>query len=209
MPRRTHGDTDEMIENYGDQEFNPKQPHDGEQPQDGDQPQDQPQDGDQDSKAAKDEATAAAITAIKAAVQAPPELVEATVPVRKRNALQKAMDEIAQTAYQAWIDAGRPTVWAKMPVITYFLSPEQVPEWRKMIRKACDFVTPEEGAPGVRVRFGKEAFVLSEEMAANIGKPEEAGKTVLSWGAVNKRKLSKSNGDEAAPDDDEGNDDDE
>ena len=118
-----------------------------------------------------------------------------TTPVRSRNPRQAAMDAVAQQAYNDWVAADRPTLWQNMPVITYFLDPGAeidgkpiVPEYRRMIRKACEVITPDGDASGVRVRFGKE-FPLTEKMAHKIGKPEEAGKTVLAWAAIDKRKV--------------------
>jgi hypothetical protein len=125
----------------------------------------------------------------------------ATTPVRNRKAVQLAMDAVAEQAYSDWADADRPSTWARMPVITYFLDPADVAEYRKLIRRACDIVTPQpyekDGTTvepsGVRVRFGKE-FVLTEKMAAKIGKPDEAGKTVLAWAAIDKRHVADRNG---------------
>lgn len=125
----------------------------------------------------------------------------ATTPVRNRKPVQLAMDAVAEQAYTDWTDADRPSVWQRMPVITYFLDPADVAEYRKLIRRACEVVNAttyeKEGKTvepsGVRVRFGKE-FVLSEKMAAKIGKPEEAGKTVLAWAAIDKRNVADRNG---------------
>lgn len=113
-----------------------------------------------------------------------------TTPIRSRNPRQAAMDGVATKAYADWVAAGRPTLWQNMPVITYFLNPDDVSEYRKMIRKACDVVTPEGDATGVRVRFGKE-FTLTEKMAAKIKRPDDAGKTVLAWAAVDKRHVTR------------------
>jgi hypothetical protein len=128
------------------------------------------------------------LDAINAAALAPADLIEASAPTRERKPEQKAMDEVAAKAYAAWLKAQRPTVWGKMPVVTYFLTEEEVPGYRYLIRRACSIVEPAEGSPGVRVRFGNE-FTLSEEMAAKIGRPDDAGKTVLAWAAVDKRTM--------------------
>lgn len=125
----------------------------------------------------------------------------ATTPVRNRKPVQLAMDAVAEQAYTDWTDADRPSIWQRMPVITYFLDPDQVAEYRKLIRRACDVVNAtsyeKDGKTvepsGVRVRFGKE-FVLSEKTAAKIGKPNEAGKTVLAWAAIDKRNVADRNG---------------
>jgi hypothetical protein len=113
-------------------------------------------------------------------------LIAASAPVRERSEQQKAMDKVATRAYAAWNEAEKPSVWAKMPVVTYFLDADELPKYRYLIRRACEFVEPSEGSPGVRVRFGNE-FTLREDMATKIGRPADAGKTVLAWAAVDKR----------------------
>lgn len=128
------------------------------------------------------------LDAINAAALAAPDLVTASAPTRERSTEQKAMDAVAEKAYAAWLKADKPTVWGKMPVINYFLTDEEVAPYRYLIRRACSIVEPAEGSPGVRVRFGNE-FTLSETMAAKIKRPDDAGKTVLSWAAVDKRTM--------------------
>lgn len=126
--------------------------------------------------------------AINAAVLATPELRTSSVPVRARKPEQVLMDAVAARAYSAWVEAGKPTQWEKMPVITYFLTDaEEERAYRFLIVNACkvlDSVT--DGITGVRARFGN-SFTLSEQMAEKIGKPEEAGKIVLAWTAIDKR----------------------
>jgi hypothetical protein len=130
---------------------------------------------------------------INAATLAIPDLIAAAAPMRERKEQQKAMDKVAARAYAAWVKAGRPSVWNKMPVITYFLDEDDVPKYKFLIRRACAIVEPEGDAPGVRVRFGNE-FTLPETMAAKMkdaehpeGRPDLAGKHVLAWAAVDKR----------------------
>jgi hypothetical protein len=124
--------------------------------------------------------------AIQAATLALPDLIAASAPVRERSDEQKEMDKVAVRAYREWIKAKRPSLWQKMPVITYFLDEADLPKYRYLIRRACNIVEGAEGSPGVRARFGNE-FTLSEEMARKIARPELAGKTVLAWAAVDKR----------------------
>lgn len=122
-----------------------------------------------------------------------------TTPIRNRKALQLAMDEVVAQAYHDWVAGDRQTLWQKMPVVTYFIDPAEeysdgtnvLAERRKMIRKACEVVTPEDPDTGVRIRFGRE-FPLSEKQAEKIGRPDDAGKTVLAWAAIAKRKVTKS-----------------
>lgn len=145
-----------------------------------------------------------AIAAIQGFSVASPEFAAVTTPVRNRKPLQREMDKVAEQAYSDWVSADRPTAWVKIPVITYFLLPEDVADYRKMIRKACEIVVPvnyeNDGTAvepsGVRARYGKE-FVLTEAMAKRAGITEEwkIGRTVLAWAAVDKRKSGKGNGD--------------
>lgn len=128
--------------------------------------------------------------AIRGAVLAQGGLIAASVPVQERSDEQREMDGVAASAYKEWIKRGRPnpkTEWAKCPVVMYFLEPgDEVTAYRYLIRMACNFVKPEADAPGVRVFWGNE-FTLSEKMAKEIGRPDDAGKTVLGWLPVNKQ----------------------
>lgn len=128
------------------------------------------------------------LDAIKAAAFAPADLVSASAPMRERSDQQKAMDKIAARAYEEWVKADRPSLWAKIPVVTYFLTAEDVPRYRYLIRRACAIVEPSGDSAGVRVRFGNE-FTLSEAMAEKLGRKDDAGKTVLAWAAVDKRTM--------------------
>lgn len=138
------------------------------------------------------------IDAIKAAVIADPndpelgdasEFFAAGQPQRARKTEQLAMDEVAQAAYQKWVKADRPTKWANMPVVTFYLSDDDLPKYKLLIRRACRFATPEGEDEAVKEHMGNE-FTLSEKMAEKIGRPEEAGKNVLMWAAVAKRKVA-------------------
>lgn len=126
---------------------------------------------------------------INAAILAPADLVAAAAPVRERSAEQKLMDGVATRAYGEWIKAKKPSVWQKMPVVTYVLDAEEVAAYRYLIRRACAIVEPADGSTGVRVRFGNE-FTMTEAMAAKHKHPEYAGKTVLAWAAIDKREAT-------------------
>lgn len=123
---------------------------------------------------------------INAATLALPDLVAASAPTRERSEQQKAMDEVAKRAYQAWIDADKPSMWQKIPVVTYFLTDEELPKYRYLIRRACAIVEPIGDSRGVRERFGN-VFTLSEQMASKVNRPDLAGRNVLAWAAVDKR----------------------
>lgn len=124
--------------------------------------------------------------AINGATLAAPDLVAAAQPMRERSAEQKEMDKVAERAYAEWVKADRPSAWGKVPVVTYFVTAEEAPAYRYLIKRACAIVKPEGNSIGVRVRFGNE-FTLSEQMAQKINRPDDAGKTVLAWAAVDKR----------------------
>lgn len=124
--------------------------------------------------------------AINGATLAAPDLVSAAQPMRERSPEQKVMDGVAVKAYAEWVKADRPSAWGKVPVVTYFVTAEEAPAYRYLIRRACAIVPPDGNSIGVRVRFGNE-FTLSEQMAEKIGRPDDAGKTVLAWAAVDKR----------------------
>lgn len=138
------------------------------------------------------------VDAIKGAVIADPsdpelgdaaEFFAAGQPTRARKPEQLAMDEVAQAAYAKWVKADRPTQWAKMPVVTFYLTDEELPKYKLLIRRACRFATPEGEDTAVKEHFGNE-FTLNEQMAEKIGRAEEAGKNVLMWAAVAKRKVA-------------------
>jgi hypothetical protein len=124
--------------------------------------------------------------AINAATLAAPDVIAAAQPMRERSPEQKQMDKVAQRAYAEWVKADRPSAWGKVPVVTYFLAPDDVAAYRYLIRRACAVVQPEGSSIGVRVRFGNE-FTLSQQMAEKINRPDDAGKIVLAWAAVDKR----------------------
>ena len=138
------------------------------------------------------------LDSIKGAVVADPtdpELGDASdffaagAPQRARKPEQQAMDEVAAAAYQKWVKADRPSQWAKMPVVTFYVSDEDLPGYKHLIRRACLFVEPEAPDTGVRVHFGNE-FTLREDMARKIGREDDVGKTVLMWAAIAKRKVA-------------------
>jgi len=127
-------------------------------------------------------------------------LMTLSQPTRTRKNVQVAMDQVARQAYADWVKAGRPTIWQRMPVITYFLKPEEVAKYKTWIRKTQDpnVVTPEPYTKdnkriepsGVRVRFGTD-FVLTEALAEKIGQKEHVGKTVVAWAVIDKRANTK------------------
>lgn len=135
------------------------------------------------------------LEAIDAAALAPAEVVKAATPTRARRDEQIRMDVVAQRAYDAWISAGKPTLWQNMPVVTYFLDEgEELEGFRHLIKQSASVVKNDAGESSIaRIRWGNE-FTVSEGMAARlrnpdgtVGRPEVAGKTVLAWAVINKR----------------------
>lgn len=130
---------------------------------------------------------------IKSAVLAMDVLLSASEPERARKDEQKLMDDVVANAYKRWVEAGRPTLWQKMPVGTYFLTEDELRPYKYLITQAAKIVKPEpdekgEVAPGVTIRFGNE-FTLTEEVAQRIeGHEQDAGKTVLAFAAIDKQK---------------------
>jgi hypothetical protein len=183
---------------------NPDPEKQGDQPGDpGVQGEPGEKNGEKDNEKAKARAKAPdtskiSADAINAATLAVPDLVQAAQPMRERSDEQKVMDKVAEKAYAEWVKADRPSTWGKVPVVTYFLSPEDVPAYRYLIRRACAIVPPDGNSFGVRVRFGNE-FTLSQQMAEKIGRPDDAGKTVLAWAAVDKRATEERKTETAGP----------
>jgi hypothetical protein len=122
-------------------------------------------------------------------------LAAAGAPVRERKPEQKLMDAVAEKAYQEWLDADRPSQWDKLPVVTYYLTDEQLTAYRYLIKRACQHVEPAEGSRGVTVRYGN-VFTLSEKMANRLdpnndhGLQDKIGLNVLMWAAVDRRTTS-------------------
>lgn len=196
----SHTDT-EQTSRRGRRHTGAEQTQSGEQPTEPTEPT-EPADAEKEAaKLAAEQAEAEQIASVQGfTVTEPGEFRTATTPIRNRKPVQQAMDAVAAQAYSDWVAAERPSTWSRMPVITYFLDPDEVAKYRTLIRKACLIVTAEpfekDGKTiepsGVRARFGKE-FVLQPKQAEKIGKPDEAGKTVLAWAAIDKRHVA--NGD--------------
>lgn len=76
--------------------------------------------------------------------------VRQTAPQRERSEVQRTMDAVIPKAHAAWIQAGKPSQWGKLPVVTYRVPPEKVDGLKYLVRRAADF-------HGVRARFGSAA----------------------------------------------------
>src|SRR5262249_50698577 len=63
------------------------------------------------AKAAAEAAEAEQIAKVQGFTVAESDFRQATTPVRNRNAVQKAMDAVAEQAYADWVKADRPSTW--------------------------------------------------------------------------------------------------
>jgi len=66
---------------------------------------------------------------------------------RERKAQQKAVDGLVQKAYDAWVKAGKPTEWAKMPGANVQLPATQLDTLKSAVYSAGQYLD-------LRVRFG-------------------------------------------------------
>jgi hypothetical protein len=125
------------------------------------------------------------LNAIAGAVAAPAEVITLSQPTVERKPEQLAMDKVVERAHAAWVKAGRPSAWAKMPVVTYYLDPTHVEGYKYLIRRAADF-------HGIRPRFGTPTRVtrslIGKLAAAGTVLPVEyEGREILAWAAMDKR----------------------
>jgi hypothetical protein len=129
--------------------------------------------------------SAFSLDSITGAVAAPALVRTLAQPKLERKPEQIAMDKVAERAHEAWVKAGCPGAWDKMPVITYYLDPTHVEGFKYLIRRATDF-------HGTRPRFGSPARVtkklIAEMTAAGTPiPPEYEGREILAWAVLDKR----------------------
>lgn len=83
---------------------------------------------------------------------------ELSQPKNKRSDAQVALDGVTPQIHKAWIDAGKPAAFAKIPTVSYPVAPEGVTKLKGMIRKAAELNE-------TRARFGAEVTVTPEIIA--------------------------------------------
>jgi len=71
---------------------------------------------------------------------------------RERKAQQKAIDGLVQKAYDAWVKAGKPSEWAKMPGANVKLPATQLDTLKSAVYAAGQYLD-------LRVRFGNVSIV--------------------------------------------------
>lgn len=111
--------------------------------------------------------------AVKAAAQ----------PKNKRSPAQLALDGIVPQIHEAWVKAGKPSAFGKLPTVSYPVAPEGAAKLRTMIRKAADVQEPQK----MRARFGQDV-TITPDMAVTMGlDPEaDAGKTLVTFAIMDK-----------------------
>ena len=123
------------------------------------------------------------LTAIAGATPAAAAVVAAAAPRQERSEQQQAMDKVVVRAHDAWVKAGRPAAWNKMPVVTYYLDPTHVEGFRYLIRRACDFAD-------LAAKFG-HPMTVTRELAQSAGLPaDHVGREVLAFAVKDKRPRS-------------------
>lgn len=70
-----------------------------------------------------------------------------TKAAKPRSAQQKAIDKLAQSAYDAWVKGGKKAAWQDRPAAHLVIPEAQLPSLRAAVYNACQFL-------GKRVRFG-------------------------------------------------------
>lgn len=107
---------------------------------------------------------------------------ELSQPKNKRSDAQIALDGVTPQIHKAWVDAGKPAAFAKIPTVSYPVDPAGVTKLKGMIRKAAEINE-------TRARFGAEVTV-TPEMVAKSPKLTDAhlGLVLVTVGIVDRTK---------------------
>jgi hypothetical protein len=120
-------------------------------------------------------------------------------PKNKRSEAQMALDKITPQVHKAWVDAGKPAAFLKLPTLSYPVDPERATKLKGMIRKAAEF-NGDSGTP-TRARFGADVTITPEIVAdpAIKGLTEaHVGLTLVTFGIMDKsQRATDENGSEA------------
>jgi hypothetical protein len=105
-------------------------------------------------------------------------------PRNKRSAAQIALDGVTPQIHDAWVKAGKPAAFSKLPTVSYPVKPEGATKLRGMIRKAADFNK-------TRARFGED-IVITPELARDTAGLNEAhvGLVLVTFGIMDKSEKS-------------------
>src|ERR1700744_4800854 len=79
----------------------------------------------------------------------------AAQPKNKRSAAQLALDAVTPQIHEAWVKAGKPAAFAKLPTVSYPVDPEKATKLKGMIRKAAEI-------HGNRARFGQDVTITKD-----------------------------------------------
>jgi hypothetical protein len=111
---------------------------------------------------------------------------EAAQPKNKRSEAQIALDGVTPQIHQAWVQAGKPAAFAKLPTVSYPVKPEGVTKLKGMIRKAADF-------NGTRPRFGSDVTITPEIVASSPKlNDSHVGLVLVTFGVMDKSAGAKS-----------------
>lgn len=104
----------------------------------------------------------------------------AAQPKNKRSAAQLALDAVIPQIHQAWVSAGKPAAFAKLPTVSYPVDPDKATRLKGMIRKAAEI-------HGRRARFGADVTVTKDmikELPQLTDKHE--GLSLVTFGVMDK-----------------------
>jgi hypothetical protein len=106
----------------------------------------------------------------------------AAQPKNKRSAAQLALDAVTPQIHQAWVKAGKPAAFGKLPTVSYPVDPEKATKLKGMIRKAADINE-------TRARFGQDV-TITKDMIAELPQLNDSheGLTLVTFGVMDKSK---------------------
>ena len=64
-------------------------------------------------------------------------VLSATAPGGERDERQRAIDDLVAKNYREWVDAGKPSAWAKMPKVRRDIPLPAVDAFKALVRRAC------------------------------------------------------------------------
>jgi hypothetical protein len=100
-------------------------------------------------------------------------------PKNKRSEAQKALDGVVPQIHAAWVEAGKPSAFAKLPTVSYPVDPERSSNLHGMIRKAADL-------HGLRARFGQDVTVTPEVAKALELNDAQIGSVLVTFAIMDK-----------------------
>lgn len=98
--------------------------------------------------------------------EVPADLVSRTAPARARDEKQQAIDNVVKALHEAWVAAGSPAAWEKMPKKSYTVPASQVEGVKRSISRAADFHQ-------VAAKFGTPLPVVREVRNPKYGQENQ------------------------------------